>query len=266
MAVATLPNPLSPAQPNPTANNEMIDRFTAYLRTETGWSALTIDSYRSDLKQFSEWLAGAPISAAGFQNLRDYVGHLLATVKASRAARKVSTLRNFFEFLFMDRLIKIDPMHRVQSPKIGKTLPNFFSVGEMDSILSAPASRKMPRDRAMLELLYGAGLRVSELAGARLGDLNLTDRLIMVHGKGDKERVAPFGHRAAIALKLYLETRAFRDGFFLGIRESRLLASQYGKSSTSVPGRSEEVLARTHCVTVAARISWKGAPTIGQYK
>jgi site-specific recombinase XerD len=223
VAVATVPNFLPSPQPIRRSNKEIIELFVAYSRTEKGLSPLTIASYRSDLDQFSEWLVGAPIVAAGFQQLRDYEGRLLSTLKSSSAVRKVSTLRNFFKFLLMDRFITIDPMHRVQNPKIEKSLPNFLSIPEIDSVLTAPATTepKMLRDRAMLELLYGAGLRVSELTGARLVDLNLDERVIVVHGKGDKERIAPFGHRAALALKLYLDARRFSRWLFPGYDQGK---------------------------------------------
>jgi integrase/recombinase XerD len=171
--------------------------------------------------------------AAGFQDLRDYEGHLLSTAKSSSAARKVSTLRHFYKFLFMDRLITIDPMHRVQSPKIGRSLPKFLSEKEIDSLLTSSPNNdaKALRDRAILELFYAAALRVSELAGARLCDLNLAERFIVVHGKGDKERIAPFGHRAAVALKLYLEARPhFSPWLFAGHR------SQHRKNHISRQG------------------------------
>jgi integrase/recombinase XerD len=210
VAVATLPNFLSCPQPLRPSNDKIVEAFIAYLRTEKGLAPLTVDAYRSDLNQFAEWLS-APVVTADFQKLRDYVAHLLATMTARSAARKVVTLRHFFKFLFMDHLIARDPMHRVENPKFGQSLPKFLSVSEVDSVLTPPPTDhpRTLRDRAMLELLYGAGLRASELATARTSDLNLTERFILVHGKGDKERIAPFGHRAAIALKKYLETRHF---------------------------------------------------------
>ena len=205
---APLPPPGDTAKPAPNAKH--IEQFVAYLRTEKGLAPLTVDAYQSDLIQFAEWLS-APVAKADFQKLRDYVVHLLATMTARSAARKVVTLRHFFKFLFMDRMIARDPMHRVENPKFGQSLPKFLSVSEVDSVLTASPTDhpRMLRDRAMLELLYGAGLRASELATARTSDLNLTERFILVHGKGDKERIAPFGHRAAIALKKYLETRHY---------------------------------------------------------
>jgi integrase/recombinase XerD len=209
VAVATLPNFLPVPQPIRPSNAEISEQFVAYLRTEKGLSPATIYNYRLDLTQFEKWSAGSSFTKASFKELRQYVAYLLSTVKDRSAARKVSTLRHFYKFLFMDRMISIDPMHRVVTPKFGRALPKFLSLLEIDSVLTAPPSTKPKtlQHRAMLELLYGAGLRVSELAGARLSDLNLTERYIVVRGKGDKERIAPFGHRAALAIKLHLETR-----------------------------------------------------------
>jgi integrase/recombinase XerD len=230
-------------------NQASIESFAAYRRAEKGLAKLTIDAYRQDLKQFAGWLR-RPIDVAGFQDFRDYEGHLLSTAKSSSTARKVSTLRHFYKFLFMDRMIAIDPMHRVQSPKIGRALPKFLSTAEVDSILTLPttADSKTLRDRAIVELLYGAALRVSELAGARLGDLNLTERFVVVHGKGDKERIAPFGHRAALALKLHLDARPhFSPWLFAGHW------SQHRKNHISRQGVWKIV--REHCLALGKTVS-----------
>ena len=123
----------------------------------------------------------------------------------------MATLRHFFKFLFMDGLIGADPMLRVESPKFGKTLPRFLALSEIDAVLNrgnADAGEYLTvRNQAMLELLYAAALRASEIIGARLVDLNLADRYLMVCGKGNKERIAPFGRTAARALNHYLAQR-----------------------------------------------------------
>ncbi len=204
--------------------------------------------------QFSTWIDG-PIVKTGFQEARNYEGYLLSTVKASSAARKISTLRHFFKFLFMDRFIKIDPMLRVQSPKIEKTLPNFLSLLEIDSVLTAPGSGdpRTLRDRAMLELFYAAALRASELAGARVSDLNLAERVIVVRGKGDKERIAPLGHRAELALQSYLATRRFSGWLFpgrMGRHITRMGVWKIINKNFGVVGRSVSPHALRHsCAT-----------------
>ncbi len=211
MAVATLPNLLSPAQPVETPNDVLIERFVNYLTVEKGRGPLTINAYRCDLTQLSRFLGGRVLITAQCQDLRDYQGQLLSTVIARSAARKMAAIRHFFKFLFMDGLIRVDPMLRVESPKFGKALPKFLALPEIDAVLdrgNANAEEYLTlRNQAMLELLYAGGLRASEITSAKLADLNLVDRYLMVCGKGDKERIAPFGRPAARALNHYLAQR-----------------------------------------------------------
>jgi len=117
VTVATLPNLLSPAQPNPTANDELIELFLAYLRAEKGLAPNTVESYRYDLIQLSKFLGEKQFVSARCEDLRSHVGQLLSTVSARSAARKVVIFRQFFKFLLMDRLVAVDPMLRVESPK-----------------------------------------------------------------------------------------------------------------------------------------------------
>lgn len=183
--------------------------FIEYLRVEKNLAPHTIEAYGSDLAQLSEFLGGRQLITAKRKDLRDWVAQLLSTKEPSSVARKVATLRHFFKFLRMDRLIVDDPMLRVESPKGWKRLPKWLSPAEINTVLAAPQSDNAEalRDQAILELAYGAGLRASEIVSARLSDLDLRERCILVRGKGDKERIAPFGNRAAEALKKYLGTR-----------------------------------------------------------
>jgi integrase/recombinase XerD len=211
VAVATVPNPLFPAQPVETPNDVLIERFVTYLTVEKGRGPHTINAYRCDLIQLSRFFGGRELITAKCQDLRDYTGQLLSTVGARSAARKVSCFRRFFKFLFMDGLIVADPMLRVESPKFGKALPKLLALPEIDAVLdqnNANAEEYLTRrNQAILELLYAGGLRASEITGARLVDLNLADRYLMVCGKGNKERIAPFGRTAARALNHYLVQR-----------------------------------------------------------
>jgi len=225
MAVANLPNFLFPPQPVQTANDEIIERFVAYVRVEKGLAPLTIEAYRCDLGQLSAFLGGRQLITTQRQDVGAFVGRLLSTVTARSAARKVSTLRQFFKFLCIDRHVVADPMLRVESPQGWKTLPKSLASSEINAVLTSSQSgdAKTLRDEAMLELLYGAAPRESELASARLSDLNLIDRYILVRGKGDKERIAPFGRRAAQALKQYLESRRrLSPWLFPGNREKHV--------------------------------------------
>jgi integrase/recombinase XerD len=210
MAVATLPNFLFTAQPTQNANDRIIAKFIAYLRTEKGLAQNTIEAYRSDLAQLSTFLGGRQIVKAETGDLRNHVGQLLTQVSARSAARKVVTFRQFFKFLAMDGRIVRDPMLRVESPKGWKVLPKFLGPSEVEAVLNLETNAHgylTRRNRAILELLFASGLRASEIITARLLDLNLADRILIVRGKGDKERMVPFGHPAAEALKHYLAQR-----------------------------------------------------------
>jgi integrase/recombinase XerD len=192
------------------SNDQLIARFVEYVTVEKGLSPLTIQAYRTDLAQLSQFLAGRELTAAGRRDVGDFVGKFLSGgMQARSVQRKVSTLRNFYRFLLLDAVIDFDPTSAIESPKRGRILPKALTVSEMATILESvdPAQRYQLRDRAILELLYGAGLRASELVHARRTHVNLTARYIMVRGKGDKGRIVPFGHRAAEALKQYLAER-----------------------------------------------------------
>ncbi|MGB9072728.1 MAG: tyrosine-type recombinase/integrase, partial [Terriglobales bacterium] len=153
---------------------------------------------------------------AGRRDIADFLLKLLAEqVQPRSVARKVSVFRQFFRFLLLDRVIQADPMARIESPSFGRILPKTLTVAEMATALEEirsgyrdpHAEPTRLRDCAVLELLYGGGLRASEVTGARLSDLNMIDRFILVRGKGDKERIVPFGLRAADALSRYLAHR-----------------------------------------------------------
>jgi integrase/recombinase XerD len=124
VAIATLPNFLFRARPTQPADYEIIERFAEYLKVEKGRGPVTIKTYRSDLAQLSEFLDRRQLVTAQCQDLRDYVGHLLGTLTARSAARKMAVIRHFFKFLFMDGLIVTDPMLTVESPKLEQHSPN----------------------------------------------------------------------------------------------------------------------------------------------
>jgi integrase/recombinase XerD len=158
----------------------------------------------------SEFLGGRPFVKAETGDLRNHVGQLLTQVSARSAARKVVTMRQFFKFLAMDGRIVRDPTLRVKSPKGWKVLPKFLAPSEIETVLNMETNAHgylTRRNHAILELLFASAMRVSEIVRARIVDLNLADRILIVRGKGDKERMVPFGHPAAEALKHYLAQR-----------------------------------------------------------
>ena len=197
-----------------TANQRVVRRFLDYLKVEKGLASLTVSAYASDLEQFAEFLEGKrrELPAARRQDVRDFLSGLFShSVKDRSVARKLSALRHLYKYLLLDRMIVHDPTLEIDSPKQWKILPKSLAGAEIDSMLKSTethgdsplAAAIAERDRAMLEVLYAAGLRVSELIGVKLEDLKLELGHVLVRGKGDKERIVPLGRAAQDAIRGY---------------------------------------------------------------
>lgn len=192
-----------------------IDAFLAYLRDQKRASAHTLRAYGSDLSQWAGQLAqrqGISELAALSTKLtpavlRAYAARLMETQSRGTLCRKLSAIRSFLSFLHEREWIARDVGALVPSPKLERKLPRFFKTEEMQDFLDAIPVKDWQgrRDRALLELIYGAGLRVSEAAGLALGDVDLDTGWAKVLGKGSRERTAPFGPQAAQAIRAYLE-------------------------------------------------------------
>jgi integrase/recombinase XerC len=220
-------------------------KFLEYLRSVRNASAHTITNYGKDLEQFLTYLtppgAAAPsLAKIDHRIIREYVGHLHeAGLEKSSIARKLAALRSFFKYCVREGLLKENPARLVATPKLPKRIPTVLSAEEMSGFLDQLAGMQNPavgrkgrkkgweaaapvapsalvkiedglllrRDRAILELLYAAGLRVSELTGLNLVDMDQKDKMVRVIGKGRKERIVPFGAKAAEAMNLYWPER-----------------------------------------------------------
>jgi integrase/recombinase XerC len=200
--------------------DELIDRYINYLRYERNASPHTIRNYQSDLRQFRDYLKGGDAQAAvdarsiDALRIRGFLAFLFEREKKKTSiARKLAAVRAFYKFLAKDRVLAENPAATVSTPKLDKTLPRIMTEEEMNSFLDrvAEAARNgdplMRRDRAILELLYASGLRVSELVGLDLRSVNFGDGMLLVRGKGRKERIVPFGSKAKQALEDYLPVR-----------------------------------------------------------
>ena len=196
--------------PEVTSNQRVIDRFLAWQR-EKGSSETTINSYMTDLLQLAQFLVGIQLTNATEHELSEFVGQLAASVKPRSVMRKIATFRSFFRFLLMDSVITGDPTVRIHSVKSESRLPQHLEPDEIDKLLplngSAGKDELARRDHAILEVLYGSGLRVSELASATVLDADFVQGWIIVHGKGNKERMVPLRGRALLAVKDYLALR-----------------------------------------------------------
>ena len=197
-------------------NLAMIRGHLTYLRVEKGLRPLTCDAYERDLLQLAEYLEarGSALTQAQSADLSGFLEHLQAHhVEMRSRARKLSCLRGFFRWLLLDKQISHDPTVNLESPSGWKVLPKSLAESEITGMLDQAnvaanhpgASAVALRDRAMLELLYGGGIRVSELVSVRVADLSLRQGQILVRGKGDKERIVPLGRAALEAIEAYLE-------------------------------------------------------------
>ncbi|MBI4355724.1 MAG: tyrosine recombinase XerC [Candidatus Omnitrophica bacterium] len=188
-----------------------IERFLRYLDLEKNASIYTLRNYRIDLRGFRDFLKDTPLDAIDYLTLRRFLAELRGKNLAKRSvARKLATLRSFFRFLLREGVLKANPAVLLATPKLDKRLPRFLGEEEVTRLVEAPQPTTLAgaRDRAILETLYSSGIRVSELTGLRLEDVDLISGTIKVHGKGRKERLAPVGERAIRMLHRYLQLRA----------------------------------------------------------
>jgi integrase/recombinase XerD len=189
--------------------------FLDYLNVEKGLTPLTVGAYKSDLIQFAEFLAARrrELAQARREDIRAFLSQLFANgVKDRSVARKLSTLRHFYKYLLLDRIIKEDPTLDIDSPKQWKVLPKSLAQSEIDSMMEAAGKASdaklsavlAQRDQTMLEVFYAGGMRVSEIINIKLEDLKLELGYILVLGKGDKERIVPIGKAAQERISVYL--------------------------------------------------------------
>jgi integrase/recombinase XerD len=184
----------------------VVERFLDALWLESGLSRNTLSAYRSDLDGFAAWLKASPVRATRDQ-LRGYLNDCVDRgVRPRTSARLLSSLRRFYHYLLREGLIHEDPTATLEAPKLGRTLPKSLSEEQVERLLTAPDA-DVPlglRDRAMLETLYATGLRVSELVGLSLQQVNLQAGVLKVIGKGNKERLVPLGEESIEWLQRYL--------------------------------------------------------------
>jgi integrase/recombinase XerC len=189
---------------------EHIEYFVIWLTDEKGYSQHTVSNYRRDLLQFAA-AAGSRIAADSVDTavIRNYVYSLNIRNKSSSVARKLSALRSFFKFLEREKVIRQNPMISISMPKQEQHIPVFLSVDEVFALLEAPGAGDTfaARDRAILELLYSTGMRVSELVACNMASLDFETGMVMVRGKGNRQRIVPFGKQAVKALRAYFAER-----------------------------------------------------------
>jgi len=244
---------MKPSASSPEASLRL---FLEYLTVEKGLAGNTVQSYARDVRKLVDHLKARKVAlhrvteetVVGFIH-----GESQAGLSARSLARLISALRSFFRFLVLSGFVKTDATAQLTTPSTWLALPKFLTVAEAEALLQAPDEKKPQgvRDRAMLEVLYGSGLRVSELAALKLAEINLEDGFLVCRGKGGKERIVPLGRSSGRAVRRYLaEVRPRLDP---GGREE-LFLSRRGRPFTR---QGVWKLLRQHAVTagLAARIS-----------
>lgn len=262
------------------STEEYIKGFRTYLRLERGMSLNTYNSYSSDVREFASWLASEPgpgitLEKTAGENIRQYISSRIdpdggQVITGRTQARILSSLRSFFGCLQTEGIITENPCDGIDAPKIGRYLPAVLSVDEVNDIMNSVDQSKWGgvRDRAILELLYGCGLRVSEVSDVRISNVYLQEKFVRIVGKGNKERVVPMGDPAAEAVTAYLAVRPepagsdSEDILFLnrsGRQLSRISVFNMVKKQAMLAGITKEISPHTFRHSFATHLIEGGA-------
>lgn len=262
------------------STEEYIKGFRTYLRLERGMSLNTYNSYSSDVKEFASWLdsesgSGVTLEKTAGENIRQYLDTRIdpnegPAITSRTQARILSSLRSFFGWLQMDGVIAENPCDGIDTPKIGRYLPSVLSIDEVNDIMDSVDQSKWGgvRDRAILELLYGCGLRVTEVSDMKISNVYLQEKFVRVVGKGNKERVVPMGDPAAEAVTAYLAVRPepadakSEDILFLnksGKQLSRISVFNMVKKQAMLAGITKEISPHTFRHSFATHLIEGGA-------
>ena len=259
----------------PNNTSHIFERYRQYLRLEKSFSANTLDAYCKDLDKLRNYLSGENIDM--LEVTLDDLHHFIASlhdvgIHPRSQARILSGIRSFYRFLLLEDYIESDPTELIENPRLGIRLPDVLSVHEIDTIIASVDLSKTEgqRDRAILEVLYSCGLRVSELCNLKLSDLNLPEGFIRVEGKGNKQRLVPISPRAIDELTIYFEARSYiqpkhghEDYVFLSFRRgtklSRIMVFHIVKAQTELAGIDKTVSPHTFRHSFATHLLEGGA-------
>ena len=220
--------------------DSLIKSFSTYLRIERSLSTNTIESYSNDLNKLSDFLTPKSISATKVRlnDLKDFITSISEILSETSQSRIISAIKSFYKFLLIENLIQTDPSENLVSPKIGRKLPNVLTIEEINLIINSVESNNVGiRNKAIIEIIYGCGLRVSELTNLLLSNLFLKQGYIKIVGKGNKERLSPIGSLATDSLNDFLTNvrpglkinNKFSDHVFINNRGTSLSRSMIFK-------------------------------------
>lgn len=198
------------------ATDRLLDTFESYLLVERGMSTNTLVNYRMDVEKLVGYLenSGKTLAEATTDDLRQFIGELIDIGIAERSrARIVSGVRTFFRFMRLENYMDDDPAAMLETPKVGMYLPEVLTLDEIDAMIAAidPSKEEATRNRAIIETLYGCGLRVSELVNLEISRVFMTEGYLIVTGKGNKERMVPMSQNSVDEINTYLADRQLLD-------------------------------------------------------
>ncbi len=211
----------------------ILKNYTNFLKIEKRYSANTVEAYRRDISRFLQFAGEGPVEAFDSTQIRSYLLKCLEEGRNSRStARYLSSLKSFFNFLCAEDYLKDNPAKILESPKLWRKLPNVISLDEVEALLACPDPKTLNgiRDKAMLEVLYATGLRVSELVSLKVSDVDLQVGFLRSLGKGSKERVVPLGAVAQEAVQDYLDVA--RRSLLNGKTAHELFITRLGRKMT----------------------------------
>lgn len=212
--------------------DDLINKFTEYLIIDKKYSDNTIKAYNNDLKKFKNFFKNKDINKIDETSIREYLKYLNKENNDTRTiSHNISTLRSFYKFLLIEKILKNNPMEYIELPKTKKTLPKTLSIEEIDKLLDINLTDSFSyRNKAMLELMYSSGLRVSELINVSIHDIDTSNCIIRIMGKGSKERIVPLGDYAIKYIELYLKEH--REKLIKRELNDYLFLNNHGKKMT----------------------------------
>lgn len=259
----------------------VVSDYGYYLRIERNLSPNTVKAYLSDVTSFLAFLCGSPdletdvpamelLRVVPVQDIVSYMEEISGKMTSRSQSRVLSSIRSFFDYIVLEEIRTDNPCDRVENPKLGRYLPSVLSVEEVDAIISGvdTSTWRGLRDRAILEILYGCGLRVGEVCSLKISDVFLQERFLRVVGKGNKERIVPMGESAVSAFVSYLEARPegaeakYGDTAFLNrsaMPLSRVSVFNMVKSAALKAGVTKEISPHTFRHSFATHLIENGA-------
>lgn len=211
---------------------EYIDEYINYVYIEKKLSKNTKEAYLNDLEEFCNYINNPNIKSINTDDIRDYINHLAEEKQKDKTiARKIVSIKTFFEYLIKNNIIDNNPSEKISSPKLKKSIPKVLNINEINKLLEyKPTNNKEYRNKAMMELMYASGLRVSELVDLELNNIDFNNNYVRIFGKGKKERIVPINDIACKYLNEYINV--YRASLLRGYITDKVFISSYGKGIT----------------------------------